>query len=613
MNNHPLVEEPSACGPDSVAAVYDDHAADLFKYCWFMLRNTGAAQVALRDSLIVADAHSARLSDPAQLRPWLYAVARAECARRRPSPAEDPGTPAGDTPEQGADPRLMARHAVMAVSPLEREALELSIRHDLQPVGVAAVLGMPAQDAKLLLIRARESLEQALAGEILLRTGGQDCPERAAILKDLGGILTAPARARLLRHAARCAECGQHLPHNVSATKVHTLLSVPEPPGDMRGRVLACFTDPELAGYRAFVAGRAGAFDDTGFPVAPPAAAAAVAAARPRRTVSAHLWVGLAAAVATTAVGVVFAVGRLGGFGFTLHGTASGPQDGPAPGAAPGAASGTASRTGTQFGARLQTGLPITATTPLGVAVATGRSPASAPSALPSLPSREFLLGVPAPAGQLQVQPGRLDLGRASSASIVLRALTGTVAWSASTSSPQVALSGYAGTLPRGGEVALRVIISRISRVAGAAGQATILIGPGNVSVPVTWSALPGSSPPSGTPSAPPPGPASGPPPSPTASAPAPGPSATPSQPQPTGSSGASPTTSPPTPPSGASGASGAGGAQAVRPGADVQDQPQDQPYYQPQYVPYYQPLDQPPYRPAWRSRYGSRDGRHWG
>src|SRR6266567_1059180 len=95
MNNHPLVEEPPACGPDSVAAVYDDHAADLFKYCWFMLRNTGAAQVALRDSLIVADAHSARLSDPAQLRPWLYAVARAECARRRPSPAEDPGTPAG--------------------------------------------------------------------------------------------------------------------------------------------------------------------------------------------------------------------------------------------------------------------------------------------------------------------------------------------------------------------------------------------------------------------------------------------------------------------------------------------------------------------------------------
>jgi hypothetical protein len=61
MNNHQVVEEARASCPDTDAAVYDTHAAGLFRYCWFMLTNTGAAQVALRDCLIVADAHRVRM------------------------------------------------------------------------------------------------------------------------------------------------------------------------------------------------------------------------------------------------------------------------------------------------------------------------------------------------------------------------------------------------------------------------------------------------------------------------------------------------------------------------------------------------------------------------
>lgn len=365
MNSHLLAEAPRTGDPGAVAAIHDAHADGLFQHCWFMLGNQDVAQVALRDSLIVADAHRVRLAEPGLLRPWLYALARAECLRRRPSPAVQPypdlpadpdpglsaeppaqpgGEPGADLPaepggesavdlsaEPGADlsagpatepaaesgvdlaaepaaepaaercepaagfaserraghgagltaergsdarpgdraaaaPRLIAWHAVMCLSPLEREALELSTRQGLPTAELAHVLGICARDAELLLLRARASLRRALAGEILARTGGHDCADRAAILAGWDGKLAAPVRERLARHADDGQECGQTRPHNVSVAKVYGLLPAPEPPPELRSRVLSCCTDPEFAGYRAFVAGRAAAFTDAGFP-----------------------------------------------------------------------------------------------------------------------------------------------------------------------------------------------------------------------------------------------------------------------------------------------------------------------------------------------------------
>src|SRR5260370_1864400 len=185
----------------------------------------------------------------------------------------------------------------MGLGPLEREALELSTRRRLGLGGVAAVIGVPVREAELLLIRARESLERALAAEILARVSPDGCRARAAMLADGDGALTAPVRERLVRHAVGCTACRQHVPRNVSPTKVYSLLPPPRPPAQLQARVLSCFSDPELAGYRAFIAGRVAKFGHGGFPVTPAAAAAAAAAvAGPRQPPSAHLWVGLAAA-----------------------------------------------------------------------------------------------------------------------------------------------------------------------------------------------------------------------------------------------------------------------------------------------------------------------------
>ena len=76
--------------PDALAELFDAYGDRLFRYCWSLLRSRSQAQVALRDTLLVAQAHIARLADPEDpesLGPWLYSLARAECGRHCAVPA----------------------------------------------------------------------------------------------------------------------------------------------------------------------------------------------------------------------------------------------------------------------------------------------------------------------------------------------------------------------------------------------------------------------------------------------------------------------------------------------------------------------------------------------
>src|ERR1700683_4831140 len=89
-----LVSALREADPDALAALFDAYSDRLFRYCWFMLRNAELAQIALRDTLVVAQAHIGRLANSGNWDSWLYSLARVECRRRRPVPAGEADEPA---------------------------------------------------------------------------------------------------------------------------------------------------------------------------------------------------------------------------------------------------------------------------------------------------------------------------------------------------------------------------------------------------------------------------------------------------------------------------------------------------------------------------------------
>ena len=544
MDDRRLVRALRAREPGAPAALYDAYANRLYAYCWFLLRERDAAQVALREALIVADAHVDRLRDPDRLAPWLYAVARLECHRRLPGRALAPDLPVATHDQDDVDQRVMAWQAVLALDVLSREALELRVRHRLPVTDLAAILDLPVRAAQLTLDRAHTELGAALTAEILAHQGPYGCEARGRLLRERHhrhGQIDAALRRALLRHTEECPVCGAFRPRAISAAKVFGLLPQAEPPEELRVRVMSGFLGPELADYRLFVATRVSDFAPSGFPVQArprePSRAARVSQhgshnpalrflhrlAVPRRPAScgasnARGGSGARdlqhAAARRLAVGCVSAALLISGGTAVARallppqhhaGTSMGetsPDE-----AVPTAISQPPPRdpeASDDDGARM----PVSATFPLGALASS-----APPFALPWPPAPGDLrlsggagAGGPGPrGGTLSAAPLFLDLADRSHGTIELRASGGPVAWSAR---PWGAVrpSATSGRLVPGRAVRLTVQVSRTSRSQGEGG---LILNPGRIEVRVIWRPVtvpepePGSSTPSRAPVSP--------------------------------------------------------------------------------------------------------------
>ncbi|MGV9305749.1 hypothetical protein ACWENQ_09065 [Nonomuraea sp. NPDC004354] len=327
MNDRVLVEALRARDPGALAALYDTHAEGIYHYCWTLLSNPDSAQVALRDTLIAAEAHIGALAEPDRLRGWLYALARQECLRRRTGGGGDEteamvALPALADPAD-ADLRVMAWNAVRSLTAADAELLELTTRHGLSTFDVAAVLGVTPRQIEITHEAAAERLGDAITAEVLARKGPYDCPQRAAILTGFSGELTAEMRGEVVAHLDRCETCAPHRAGQVSIAKVFELMPAAALPETLRVRVMSCFADPELLPYRRYVARRSAALDAAGFPHA--------GDGRARRW-SQALAGALAAVAALAAIGMIFTYFGKEGDGITGIASGAFPATGEPPG-----------------------------------------------------------------------------------------------------------------------------------------------------------------------------------------------------------------------------------------------------------------------------------------
>jgi RNA polymerase sigma factor (sigma-70 family) len=238
---------------------------------------------ALQDTFVVTSARVGELRDPYHLRPWLYAIARAECYNRlrsRPGQAltgddADPGVP-GAPAEPGlsaqqAELRVLVRTALSWLNPADQEIIELSLRHQLGDAELAAVLGVSRNQAHTMVARARGQLEAAVGALLVARTGRRSCAQLHEILGDGDGRLTAMARKRVNRHIGSCQVCGERKHRALRPALLYGFAPLPAPPGWLRHQTLLLCADPapDAREFKQHVLRDAGTSDADGFPRPP--------------------------------------------------------------------------------------------------------------------------------------------------------------------------------------------------------------------------------------------------------------------------------------------------------------------------------------------------------
>ena len=294
MGDREIVAAIVAGDLTGLAAAYDEYAESLYGYCRWMLSEPEDAADAVEKTFVIAAGRLGDLRDPHRLRPWLYAVARDECHGRlrasvvglgEPADPPDPPADARGAAAERAELRSLVRTALDGMSPAEREAVELDLRHDLQGADLAAVIGVPRNQAHALVSHARGELEKALGALFVARTGRRPCAELDLLLDGWDGQLTASTRKQVSRHIGDCGACADRSHRALGAAVRYGMAPLAELPPGLRDEVLGLCADTstEALSYRREVTQAGRSFPAQRLPAAGPGAQAADARAVPGR------------------------------------------------------------------------------------------------------------------------------------------------------------------------------------------------------------------------------------------------------------------------------------------------------------------------------------------
>ncbi|GAA3536319.1 hypothetical protein GCM10022419_015020 [Nonomuraea rosea] len=205
----------------------DKHGARLYDYCRTELA-AGEAEQAVAGTVLTAYMYAERVMDPALRRPWLYAVARAHrTVAARPASI-------GSWSRPGRMSELLPE-ALLSLERPQRELLDLSVRHGLSDVELAAIFELGLAEVHTIVAAAAAGLEEWFAAIIAAR-GHDGCPDLTARVSAWVASPGRRARARIGRHIQSCATC-QAAPRTMSAGALLRRLPITTLPGTLPNRL----------------------------------------------------------------------------------------------------------------------------------------------------------------------------------------------------------------------------------------------------------------------------------------------------------------------------------------------------------------------------------------
>jgi len=139
-----------------------------------------------------------------------------------------------------AELRALIGALLVDLKPREREAIELSFRHDLSDDDLAIALGVSRSRAHDLASRARCGLEKSFSAVHATLAGRQACPVLGELLVDWDGQLTEQTRDLARWHVEQCHTCANHHSGAMHPAALSGLLPLAPLPPELRKRVLIC-------------------------------------------------------------------------------------------------------------------------------------------------------------------------------------------------------------------------------------------------------------------------------------------------------------------------------------------------------------------------------------
>ena len=137
-----------------------------------LLRNTADAEEIVQEAMLRVWTNAPRWRPDARVRTWLYRIVVNLCLnrkRRAPfAPLADAGEPADTAPDAAEQMERNERdrsiaNAIARLPERQRAAIVLTYKEGLSNAETAAVLGTTRSAVETLLVRAKQSLRQALA------------------------------------------------------------------------------------------------------------------------------------------------------------------------------------------------------------------------------------------------------------------------------------------------------------------------------------------------------------------------------------------------------------------------------------------------------------------
>jgi len=251
LTDEDLALKASGGDKDAFGLLYERHYRGVYDLVVRMVREHELAVDVVQNSFLNAWINLQKRTVTGNIKAWLYTIARnsaiTELRRGKRTVSMGEEMPDGKYPpafarvdaDRLADPQNIVADGELvdlvwtsaaALSAREYALLDLHVRRGLSTDDLSQTLGVPKSNLYTQLSRLKDSLEESVTVNLLMRRARHDCPQLDSLAAAAGAGLTRDVRQVIARHVRDCERCTESRKRYLAPAEIFAGLAlVPAP------------------------------------------------------------------------------------------------------------------------------------------------------------------------------------------------------------------------------------------------------------------------------------------------------------------------------------------------------------------------------------------------